>query len=216
MPGSLSTIQRSKPLLSLPHQRAPLSRSFMSTRCWSPPPEPEKPPVPYRQGYRFTACRVKAPPPFLGSYAKVPDGGFRQFLDMTRLPSRDFLRGTTVVDYCLSVASIPLPCEPLGESSDFQVLGELAVGDGPSRGCGPQVVECACPGHTEPLVAKIFDHLYYPFADEGFSWVPNDVVARAEHDFALESAAYVQLDERLGGRLIPQFVSTVPGFSSFR
>jgi hypothetical protein len=64
---------------------------------------------------------------------------------------------------------------------------------------------CARQGGNEPLVAKIYDPLYYPFADDEVSSTANDVVARAEHDFALESAAYAQLDDSLGGSIIPKF-----------
>jgi hypothetical protein len=145
-----------------------------------------------------------APPPFLGQYAKVPTGPFRQFLDEARFPGKDFLRTTTLVDYCMSAASKSLPCEPLEESAAFEVLQEIAVGDGPGRG-GSQVFTCLRRGRKEPLVAKVYDPLYYPFADDDFPHIPNDVVVRAEHNFALESAAYAQLDQRLGGSLIPKF-----------
>lgn len=190
----------------LSHLRAPLSQCF--TRCmWSPPPEPEKPPVPYRQGYRFTARRVQPPPPFLGQYVRVPDRDFRHFLKTYRFPGKDFLRTTTLVNYCMTVASKPLPCEPLHETSDFEVLEEITVGDGPGRGRGSQVIVCKRQGTAEPpLVAKVFDPLYYPsFNPVDSPAVPINVVSRAEHDFALESAAYVQLDHRLGGRFIPRF-----------
>jgi hypothetical protein len=46
---------------------------------------------------------------------------------------------------------------------------------------------------------------YYPFADDDFPYITNNVVVRAEHDFAVESAAYTQLDHDLGGSLIPKF-----------
>ncbi|KUJ19426.1 uncharacterized protein LY89DRAFT_695964 [Mollisia scopiformis] len=165
-----------------------------SSRRWSPPPEPEKPQVPYEKGHRFTACRVVAPPPFLGRYAEVPTGLFADFLSDARFPSEDFLRTTTLVDYCLSASSRPLPCESLKETATFEVLDELAVGDGLGRGGDSQVFTCIRHSDKEELVAKVYDPLYYPFADD-----------EAEHDFALESAAYVQLDEKLGGSLIPKF-----------
>jgi hypothetical protein len=110
-----------------------------------------------------------------------------------------------MVDYCSSAASRPLPCEDLGETATFEVLHELTVGDGFNRGRGSQVVKCARRGSNEPLLAKIYDPLYYPFADDEDASTPNDVVARAEHDFALESAAYAQVDESLGGSIVPKF-----------
>lgn len=73
------------------------------------------------------------------------------------------------------------------------------------RGNGPQVVSCTRQGHDGLLVAKIFDPLYYPFADDDFPHIPNNVIPRAENDFAQESAAYRQLDDKLGGGLIPRF-----------
>jgi hypothetical protein len=161
--------------------------------------------VPYRRGFRFTAQRVIPPPPFLGLYNNVPTGRFRDFLRENRFPGKAFLRTTNLVDYCSAAASNALPCEQSGEAAIFDVLQELAVGDGLGRGRGSQVVTCTRQGQKGPLIAKVYDPLYYPFADEDSPHIPNDVVARAEHDFAVESAAYSQLDEALGGSLIPKF-----------
>ncbi|RFU27679.1 hypothetical protein B7463_g8668, partial [Scytalidium lignicola] len=168
--------------------------------------KPEKPPVPYKSGCLFTASRVVAPSPFLGRYDDVPKGLFEDFLNDARFPGRDYLKSTTLVDYCLRVSSKPLSCEPLEETATFEVLDELTVGDGLYRGCGPQVFTCKRNNDKEQiLAAKMYDPLYYHFIDYDYPYIPNDVVARAEHDFALESAAYCQLDERLGGSLIPKF-----------
>ncbi|AEO55031.1 hypothetical protein MYCTH_2314087 [Thermothelomyces thermophilus ATCC 42464] len=172
---------------------------------WQAPPEPDKPPVPYKKGFQFQARRVKPPPPFLGEHSKVRTKFFADFLKQARFPGRDFLQTTTLVDYCVSAASKPLPCEDLGETAALKVLRELSVGDSPWRVRGSQVVTCKRRGHKEALVAKIYDPLYYPFADPDFSYIPNDVIASAEGDFTLESAAYAQLDKRLGGSLIPKF-----------
>ena len=172
---------------------------------WSPPFEPDKPPVPYRTGFRFSARRVDPPPPFLGQYHRVPTAAFNDFIENTRSPSRAELREMKLVDYCSSVALHPLPCQDRGETAALQVTGELTVGDGCKRGHGPQVVTCSREGHAEPLVAKIYDPLYYPFADHDFPYVPNNVVVRAEQGFALESAAYSHLDDTFGGNLIPKF-----------
>jgi hypothetical protein len=208
-PGALHLDICGRPMLSRPDRlsSAPFSNSAMSqsSDSWSPPPEPDKPAVPYRKGFQFTARRVKPPPPFLQEYYEVPTGRFRDSLDEARLPGKEYLRTTNMVDYCSSAAARPLPCEELGDTATFEVLEELAVGDGCSRGRGSQVVTCARQEGNEPLVAKIYDPLYYPFADDEVSSTPNDVVARAEHDFALESAAYAQLDDSLGGSIIPKF-----------
>ncbi|KAL2128581.1 hypothetical protein VTI74DRAFT_8994 [Chaetomium olivicolor] len=154
---------------------------------WWPPPEPDKPPVPYKKGFQFQARRVKPPPPFLGEHREVPTKFFADFLKQARFLGRDFLQTTTLVDYCVSAASKPLPCEDLEETAAFKV------------------VTCKRRGHKEALVAKIYDPLYYPFADPDVSYMPDDVIASAEGDFTLESAAYAQLDKRLGGSLIPKF-----------
>ncbi|KAL2130072.1 hypothetical protein VTI74DRAFT_6929 [Chaetomium olivicolor] len=103
------------------------------------------------------------------------------------------------------MASKPLPCEPLKETATFEVLQELSVGDGLCCGRGSQVITCIQQGSKEVLVAKVYDPLYYPFAGEDSPDIPNDVIARAEHDFALESMAYTLLDEKIGGSLIPKF-----------
>ena len=184
---------------------------FRDASRWSPPEEPDKPPTPYKEGFQFTARRVEPPPPFLGQYYKIITGtnDFRDFLRHHRFPGDKFLRTTTLVDYCSSVAlKPPLPCKDLGEIAVLEVTHEFNVGDGLGRGRGSQVVACLRrDGSSEPLVAKIYDPLYYPFADDDFPHIPNDVVARAEDDFALESAAYARLglDKTLGGNLIPQF-----------
>lgn len=172
---------------------------------WFPLSEPDKPPVPYRRGFKFAARRVVPPPPFLGPYSKVPTGAFRDFLRENRFPGREYLRAKNLVDYCSMTALNPLPCEQSGETAVFDVLQELAVGDGLHRGRGSQVVTCFRQGQKDALIAKIYDPLYYPFADEDFPHIPNDVVARAEDDFAVESAAYSRLDKHLGGGLIPKF-----------
>ena len=198
---------RSGPLRTTHPPRAPFSKSSTCSapNRWSPPPEPEKPPVPYTRGFRFTARRVKPPRPFQGRYWDVPAGPLRDFLEQFRSADDDFLKSTTLVDYCLLAAAYPLPCEESGETASFKVLRELTVGDGSDRGRGSQVVTCKRRGQREPLVAKIYDLLYYPFANEDFWDMPNDVVADVENDFAVESAAYALLDERLGGILIPKF-----------
>src|SRR5690348_16901928 len=66
--------------------RAAFSNSAMSRSVdrWSPPRELEKPAVPYRTGFQFTARRVEPPPPFLGQYYKIPTGRFRDFLNKAR------------------------------------------------------------------------------------------------------------------------------------
>lgn len=190
---------------ALPFRFPPASAAFPLLHSLVPTTRTREAARTVQAGYRFAARRVRAPPPFLGPYIKVPTGEFRHFLKTNRFPGREFLETTTLVDYCMSVAPTPLPCEPLGETSNFEVLDGITVGDGPHRGCGSQVVVCKREGHAEPLVAKFFDPLYYPFFDDDFPSIPNNVVSNAEHDFALESAAYIQLDGRLGGRLVPQF-----------
>ncbi|KAH8821447.1 hypothetical protein F5884DRAFT_745770 [Xylogone sp. PMI_703] len=97
------------------------------------------------------------------------------------------------------------PCEPLEETATFEVLNELSVGDGLQRGGSQVFTYIRNSNKDQPLVAKVYDPLYYPFTDYDYPYIPNDVVATAEHHFALESAAYSHLDERLGGGLIPKF-----------
>ena len=210
-------ICRSGPFQPSHPRHAPFSSSASSagwprplySSPWSALKEPEKPPNPYRKGFQFTARRVKPPPPFLGQYIFSRTKGFRAFLRHNRFPGDQFLRTTTQVDYCVSVASKPpLPCKDLGETVVLEVTHEITVGDGPDRGRGSQVVACLRrDSSSEPLVAKIFDPLYYPFADDDFPEDPADVIVRAEHDFALESAAYSQLglDKSLGGTVISRF-----------
>jgi hypothetical protein len=194
------------PFAAIHPPKATFSNSAMSLTRWRPPPEPEKPAVPFRDGFRFTARRVLPPLPFIGRYHNVSQPrDFIDFLRKSRFPADEFFYTTTLVDYCSSAALTPLPCKEVGETATFEVVQELAVGDGMDRGGGSQVVACTTPGHQEPLIAKIYDPLYYPFADNDFPSIPNDVVARAEGDFTLESAAYNQLDDTFGGSLVPKF-----------
>lgn len=103
------------------------------------------------------------------------------------------------------MASKPLPCDELGKNSSFQVLDEITVGEGLGRGSGPQVFTCKKQGQDSLFVAKVYDPLYYPFATDDFPDIPIDPVARAEHAFALETAAYIQLVGRHSSDLTPKF-----------
>lgn len=79
----------------------------------------------------------------------------------------------------------------------------LATASGDYR--GPQLVTFSREGYDKPLVAKIYDPLYYSFADPGFPHIPNNVVVRDEDHFAVEAAAYSPLDHKFGGKLMPKF-----------
>lgn len=124
------------------------------------------------------------------------------FIKNSRASSRAYLKSTTLVEHCLS--SVPLPSQKLDETAAVEIVDTISVGDGKG---GAQIVVCTTPPSISdvPVVAKIYDPLYDMFMNDRFPGIPRDPIARADSDFTTESAAYAELDPKLGGGLIPRY-----------
>ncbi|KAL1849851.1 hypothetical protein VTK73DRAFT_9801 [Phialemonium thermophilum] len=138
--------------------------------------DPEKPPLPYREGLRFQITQHIPPPPFGPEY--VNDGQGRLVVPWDE---RQGFR--TPARFCLHNSFRTTPPHPDKSTRTLQVVEEIATGD--RR--GSQVVCCRaddCP--DELLVAKIYDPLYYDYLD-------TDPVFEAEFHYSREAAAYKRL-----------------------
>lgn len=94
------------------------------------------------------------------------------------------------------VVSYP-PLETTPYSDTLNKAGQLVTNSPIHVGCGgrAQLVACTVTPHGEPpfrAVTKIFDALYYRFSYE-LAPRPQDVVAEADKDYAVETAAYRRL-----------------------
>jgi len=146
---------------------------------WDPD---EKPILPYRRGFSFTALQHGPPGPFgVGYCTEKPP----------QLTGWDKL---SQVAYCLSRP-------PLEGRTDSTTRRSLTITSTIRTGqhSGAQIV--VVDGN---MVAKIYDPLYYPALNEcGY---PEDVVVDADGDYCREAAAYAQLQKS------PDVAAIVPHF----
>lgn len=160
---------------------------------WTVPPEQLRPANPYKKGRILEIRKHTACPPFGADYPHYE--GVPEYI------SERQLRGTTLVELCLDHPA------PKGETSTDQepqtleILKEIRAGDE----SGAQIVVCRFSGSQEEVVAKIYDPLYYGFADRMWSDRPRDVTYDAHMDYCREVAAYSELDGMLGGKEIPKY-----------
>lgn len=158
-----------------------------------PPPEPFRPPIPYKKGLKLTIHRHIPSMPFGGRHVGHRDS----------VP-KDALLTATAVDQCLAYP--PLEGETCLEepSRTLEIVGELRVGDEARA----QVVLCHLDDDDKEqiVVGKIYDPLYYSRRDEDFPFIVPDITYEADHDYLLEAAAYTELeDSQLGGTMIPTY-----------
>ncbi|KKY31853.1 hypothetical protein UCDDA912_g08142 [Diaporthe ampelina] len=111
----------------------------------------------------------------------------------------------------------PVYVEDLDEELDRPPIGGETAADEKARALeivdevrvkddgGAQIVVCRVSGEKDEVVAKIYDPLYYGFADRMWSDRPRDVTYQADMDYAREVAAYSELDSQLGGTDIPKY-----------
>lgn len=160
---------------------------------WTPPPEPLRPENPYSKGQsidirQHTACR-----PFGEDYA---------YYEGVRKPASEReLRGKTLVELCLDRPTSEGTTAVNQEARTLEITEEIRVKDDG----GAQIVLCRFSGDKEQFVAKIYDPLYYGFADRMWSDRPRDVTYEADKDYSREVAAYSELNDELGGTDIPRF-----------
>ena len=175
---------------------------------------PLKPPTPYRRGLSLDIQRIEPPPPFSLLYREHAPEYLKRFLLEDRdLDDECHLETAAEVDECLSRK--PLPCTILRETAKLRITKELAVQDSH----GAQVFICTVsPRHQgatdssaatypsdTPLVAKVYDPLYYPFREHDPPHDTLDILCCAEMDFTDEAAVYAHLNPSLGGSTVPRY-----------
>lgn len=162
-----------------PDHHAVSTRPFHIKR-WSAREDPDRPRLPYMPGFTVQIESHAAPPPFGNEN------------DYGAWPRRDLsdVDLDTVTQSALVVSHPPLETEMTTqrETAQLNVTSYIRIGSG----SGAQVVVCTVEQPGKPLfqaVAKIFDAMYYRFADDPAPY-PRDVTARADMDYAAEAAAY--------------------------
>ncbi|KAL1857436.1 hypothetical protein Daus18300_010409 [Diaporthe australafricana] len=160
---------------------------------WTPPEEPLRPENPYRKG-KIVEIRKHT--------ASMPFGQFYPNFEGERecAPERE-LRLKTLVELC--VDRPPLEGKVIADekAQTLEIVDEIRV----KEDGGAQIVVCRFSGSEEQVVAKIYDPLYYGFANRMWSDQPRDVTYEAEKDYCREVAAYLELDDQFGGTDIPKY-----------
>ncbi|KUI55617.1 hypothetical protein VP1G_03076 [Cytospora mali] len=136
----------------------------LHVKRWSAREDPDRPRLPYMPGFTVRIESHAARPPFA---------------DYGAWPRRDLsdVDLNTVTQSAL-----------IRETAQLTVTSYIRIGSA----SGAQVVVCTVEQPGKPpsqAVAKIFDAMYYGFADDPAPY-PRDVTARADMDYAAEAAAY--------------------------
>ena len=160
---------------------------------WTAPQEPLRPANPYRKGQVIEIMKHSAAPPFGMNYPYYE--GVRESA------GERALRLTTLVELCLDRPPIGGETAADEKARALEIVDEVRVKDDG----GAQIVVCRVSGEKDEVVAKIYDPLYYGFADRMWSDRPRDVTYQADMDYAREVAAYSELDSQLGGTDIPKY-----------
>lgn len=159
---------------------------------WSPPPEPLRPKSPYAKGQTLMIRRHTACPPFGQDYPDYP--GLREEVYETEL------RTKTLVELCLEHP--PMEGETAQEAPrSLQITDVIRAKDNG----GAQLLICRLEDEPDQLVAKVYDPLYYGFSNRMWSDQPRDVTDEADKDYCREVAAYLELDDRFGGKETPKY-----------
>lgn len=163
---------------------------------WSAPPEPFRPPNPYTKGRILMIERHKACAPFGYRYKDYPE--LREYV------CEKDLRTKTLVDICSE--NPPMQGETVPSTlRGLRIADEIRIKD---TG-GAQLVVCHFLDDEQPehhyYAAKIYDPLYYGFSDTTWSDKPRDVTYQADQDYCREAAAFLEIDEKLGGDVVPKY-----------
>lgn len=160
---------------------------------WTAPEEPLRPANPYRKGQVIDIRKHLAPRPFGRNYPSY-EGVREETLERE-------LRLSTLVELCLKRPPIGGSTPEDEKIQSLEIVDEIRVkNDG-----GAQVVLCRFSGEEQEVIAKIYDPLYYGFADRMWSDRPRDVTYEADMDYSREVAAYSELDDKLGGTDVPKY-----------
>lgn len=160
---------------------------------WTAPEEPLRPENPYKKGRVLEIRKHKACAPFGADYPHYE--GVRECA-----PERE-LRGKTLVELCLDRPPVGGETASDEQPQTLEITDEIRV----KEDGGAQLVVCRFSGEQQEVVAKIYDPLYYGFADRMWSDQPRDVTYEADKDYSREVAAFCELDEKLGGSDIPKY-----------
>lgn len=188
-----STVPEDEPISvpSIPHLGE--TRREEKLGPWSPPSEPWRPPNPYHKGQSLLIQRHEAPPPFGPDYANYP--GLREGV------REQDLRTKTLVEICIENPPMEGKTTTDDAPRTLHIVEEIRV----KEDGGAQLVVCRLDDESEELAAKIYDPLYYGFSDRMWPDMPRDVATEADKDYCREVAAYLDLDERFGGKETPKF-----------
>lgn len=160
---------------------------------WTAPQEPLRPANPYKKGQVLEIRKHSAAPPFGNNYPYYE--GVRESATEREL------RLTTLVELCMNRPPTAGETEVDEKAQTLDIINKIRVKDDG----GAQVVVCKFSGEQQEVVAKIYDPLYYGFADRMWSDRPRDVTYEADMDYSREVAAYAELDGQLGGKDIPRY-----------
>lgn len=160
---------------------------------WTAPQEPLRPANPYRKGRVIQIRKHSAPKPLGMHYPHYE--GVREAAEEREL------RLTTLVELCVNRPPIGGEAVADEKPQTLEIVEEIRV----KEDGGAQIVVCRFSGEQDEVVAKIYDPLYYGFADRMWSDRPRDVTYEADMDYAREVAAYSELDSQLGGTDVPKY-----------
>lgn len=132
-----------------------------------------KPDLPYVAGAVLKIQQIQPHDPF--------GGFFRDKTSRTRHVGL-WLQPYTPSRFCLQ--NPPLQGRPIANPETRTIIIDSQIAGGDGRGA--QVVKCHYEGGHKPLVAKIYDPLYYP-------WPDMDPTYEADNQFTTEAATFITL-----------------------
>lgn len=157
-------------------------------RVWSPPPDPDRPSLPYLPGFKAHIQSHVAPAPFRHG---IPyDSWPRKMVSHEELET--LTQSALVVSHPpVEATTAPSDTEVPSETAQFTITSQIWVG---CEG-GTQIVVCTVEKDGQPpfkAVAKIYDALYYRFTHNIASRV-QDITTKADKDYTAEAGAYKRL-----------------------
>ncbi|KAI8722451.1 hypothetical protein NCS52_00389000 [Fusarium sp. LHS14.1] len=162
---------------------------------WVPLPDPRRPAFPYHSGLTITIRPHTPPPPFgLTGYIKGPKRQQARQGEVAKVSQSE---------WCLRNPLAETPPHPnAAETQTLTIVQGIACQDGR----GAQVVRCHLGEDKDrSYVAKIYDPLYYSYADRDFG-SPTDVTYRAGQHYSREAAGFEDLKAAgVDGQFTPKY-----------
>ncbi|RSM04250.1 hypothetical protein CDV31_010109 [Fusarium ambrosium] len=181
-------------------------------RPWVPLPDPRRPDFPYHSGLTLKIRPHTPPHPFgLTGYTKGPERRYAAFEEVAKVSQSE---------WCLRNPLAETPPHP--NATETQTL-EIVQGIASKDGRGAQIVRCYLgEDKNRSYVAKIYDPLYYSYADREFG-SPVDVTYMADSHYSREAAAFEDLKAAgVDGQFTPKYYGSwtfdmgLPGTSEVR